>query len=446
MKKNILYIDWMHCRSCELNLEKSISEIAGIKKVSANQRNWELYIEYDDSLDMSKLDKIILDKWYKVWKKQLKSWISHDLELYIQLVTFFVIILFLYVLLGKFWFDIQWWEVWMSPTLWIILLIWLTAWFSSCMAMVWWLILAISSNLNKHKHNLSVWEKFYPHIYFNIGRILWFTIFGAILGGLGSLFDISIIVIWVFTLIVWWVMFMLWINLTEISPRLSNISITLPKFMWKNISGNADSKLWAVVVWAMTFFLPCWFTLAIQMYAMSSWSFFMWAMIMWVFAIWTSLWLIGIWWLTSIFKWYFAKMFFRFVWVLVICLAVFNISNGLSLLKGWPTTINNNINKIVSDEYKNLEIQEIKMDQLASWYSPNKLKISSWKKIRWIINSKSPYGCSSWIVVPDLWINKQLVKWENIIEFVVPDWVSEINFSCIMWMYNGKFIIDNWNK
>lgn len=48
------------------------------------------------------------------------------------------------------------------------------------------------------------------------------------------------------------------------------------------------------------------------------------------------------------------------------------------------------------------------MVQNDDGYSPNVIGIAANRKIRWIIDAKSPSSCSSTIVVPSLGITKHL--------------------------------------
>lgn len=80
-------------------------------------------------------------------------------------------------------------------------------------------------------------------------------------------------------------MLLLGINLTGLSPRLGAVSITLPKFLGMNLGSDASTPLATMTTGALTFFLPCGFTLAMQAYAVSTGSFMAGAMAMAFFAL-----------------------------------------------------------------------------------------------------------------------------------------------------------------
>ncbi len=447
MQKINIHVTGMHCHSCEVIIEKSLIKLSGVSKVIAKQNKWtiEIFFEWQEP-DLQKIEEIIKQNWYSLWIGGKIPWLSHNIDDYLHIWITLLILLIIYLIFQLSGISI--WNIWdiTTPTLWVAFLVWLTAWISSCMALVWWLILWISANWNQWKENDSRWSKFQPHLYFNLGRVLWFWFLGWLLGLFGSFISMSNIFLWSMTVFVWIIMLLLGLNLTHISPKLWNISITLPKFLWKNIwNNNSSSKKWAFITGILSFFLPCWFTLAMQMYAISTGSFFLWSFILWLFALGTVPWLIWIWVLTSFLKWAWAKRFFTFTGTIVLLLWFFNLTNWYNLLSLWIPSWNINIKQNI--DTSNLWNQEIRMTQDENWYSPNTFNIQPNTKIKLIVTSTNPYSCASQLMIPKLWITKSLQQWENTIEFISPaSW--EIKFSCSMWMYNWKFIIDEktWNN
>ena len=104
------------------------------------------------------------------------------------------------------------------------------------MVLVGGLILSVSAKWNEENPNASKWHRFEPHLYFNIGRVLGFGLLGGLLGVFGSFVSLSPFAIGGLTVATGIIMFLLGINLADISPRLSKISITLPKFLGGGIS------------------------------------------------------------------------------------------------------------------------------------------------------------------------------------------------------------------
>lgn len=116
-----------------------------------------------------------------------------------------------------------------SPSFGIALLVGLTAGISSCMAMVGGLILAFSAEWNESHAKASKWHRFEPHLYFHLGRIVGFGILGGLLGVFGAFVSLSPFAIGALTILMGLVMLSLGVKLADLSPRLSRLSITLPK-------------------------------------------------------------------------------------------------------------------------------------------------------------------------------------------------------------------------
>lgn len=86
-------------------------------------------------------------------------------------------------------------------------------------------------------------------------------------------------------------MLLLGLQLTGLFPILSKINFTLPKSI-SRFFGITDNKIYShkgtILLGALTFFLPCGFTQAMQLYAISSGNFISGALIMSLFAIGTK--------------------------------------------------------------------------------------------------------------------------------------------------------------
>jgi sulfite exporter TauE/SafE/copper chaperone CopZ len=447
MKKITLPISGMHCRSCELILEKSIKNVKNVSTVEASERKWTLEISYAGTEpDKDEIEAIVIENGYTIGKKKILPWITKDPNDYRNIILTTLILFVLFIIISQ-----PGWSLWeigntSSPTLAFAFLIGLTAWVSSCMALIGWLVLWISAEWNKihSKDTLSV--RFTPHIYFHLGRVIGFFILGGILGAFGSIINLSNIFLGFMTVLIGSIMFILGLNLTNLSPRIGNFNPTLPKFFGKNIHWENWTRFATFLTGIATFFLPCGFTLAMQIYAVSTGSFLIGGLTLAFFALGTLPWLLSLGFVSAILKGAWLKRFFVFTGVIVLGLGIFNIKNGYTLLSLWVPQVQREdpTEKENANQTENInvgDIQEIHMTQKWNGYEPNTLKIQSWKKVRWIINSTNPYSCASQIIVPSLWISEQLKAWENIIEFTAPE-VGKVPFSCSMGMYRGTFIVE----
>ncbi len=446
LKTEQIPIIGMHCRSCEILIEDELKKIPRIKKISISHKNGAATIHYEGKLDMEAVNRAIKDAGYEIGVEQT-DFISKNFNDYKDLYYSAVILIILYILYnisGLSSFSIGSSSGYSSLP--VVLLVGLTAGFSTCMALVGGLVLGISARHSEKHPGATPLQKFRPHIFFNIGRVLSFFILGGLIGALGSVFQLSGPTLGLLTIVVGIVMLVLGVQLTEIFPGIKN-GLTLPKqisqfFGIKESKNKEYSHKNSIIMGALTFFLPCGFTQAMQLYAISTGSFKTGALVMGIFAIGTMPGLLGVGGLTSVIKGTFAKRFFKFAGLLVVILALVNINNGYNLT-GWKIKLSG-AKKTANLNDPNVKIEDgvqiIRMTQSASGYSPNNFTIKAGIPSKWIIDAKDPNACSGAVTSSKLGIRKVLQQGENIIEFT-PKETGDVTFSCLMGMYRGQFII-----
>jgi sulfite exporter TauE/SafE len=305
------------------------------------------------------------------------------------------------------------------------------------MALVGGLILSISSAWSaKHSEKKGL-TKIIPQLFFNAGRLVGFFIFGGLLGMIGKSFTPSPLANGILNLLVG--VIIIAVGLSLISTRFKSL-ISLPKFFARKISHRQEkrenkghSSFRTMTLGALTFFLPCGFTQAMQLYAISSGNFIDGALAMSLFALGTTPGLLGIGILGGKAGSDKKRLFFKIVSILIIAFGMINAASGTKLIR--TSTAKKQITKI-SDDTKNIKSIEIHMTQLGNGYSPNYFVVELGQPIKWIIDSKTQYSCASSLVIPSLGIKRQLKLGQNVIEFT-PTEKGNIPFSCSMGMYSG---------
>jgi sulfite exporter TauE/SafE len=311
-------------------------------------------------------------------------------------------------------------------------------------------VLGISARHSEKHPEATPLQKFRPHLFFNAGRILSYMIFGGLLGSLGSFLELSGTALGIVTIAVGAVMLLLGVKLTGICPRLETVNFVLPKKISRLLGMKNEQREYShknsFALGAMTFFLPCGFTQAMQIYAVSTGSFAQGSLIMGLFALGTVPGLLGIGGLTSVIKGIFAQRFFKFSGIVVAGLALFNINNGLNLTN-WNlwTGAETEANKVIAqsaDPNVKMEngVQVVRMTESARGYTPNKFTIRQGIPVKWIIDGQELYSCASSIVASKIGVRKNLSLGQNIIEFT-PKEIGQIPFSCSMGMYRGAFTV-----
>ncbi len=453
MKKQTIHIDGMHCRSCEILIEDGIKEIHGVREVNVSHTKGTAEVNYKGHLDTNKVQAVVVRCGYSCGVGKKAPLISTRTEDWNQLAMVAMVLAGVYFIgrwLGIF--NIGGFASSNYSSLPVVFLVGLTAGISTCMALVGGLVLGASARFAKQKPFATPLEKFTPHVFFNIGRIIAFFILGGVIGWVGSILELSLTMTGLLTVLVGLSMFIIGAQLTDVFPRLSGWQLTLPKgvsrFLGIDTHKQAEySHKSSMILGGLTFFLPCGFTQAMQLFAMSSGSPTAGALTMGVFALGTAPGLLSVGGLTAVIKGNQAKYFFKFAGVVVLALAVFNISNGLRLVGfdgsvlGISTGVQGKTLNVPSAQANN-DVQVVRMTQDARGYAPNTFTIKKGVKVRWIVTSTDPYNCASSLVSKKLNIRQALKNGENIIEFT-PTETGKIAFSCSMGMYSGSFNVVN---
>jgi sulfite exporter TauE/SafE len=330
----------------------------------------------------------------------------------------------------------------------VVFVVGLTAGVSTCMALVGGIVFALSTRFAEEHPNLNTAQKIKPHLFFNLGRIIFFVILGALIGFLGSLIHFSTPLLALLTVLVSIITLLLGLQITGIFPVLEKVKLTLPKHIYglvKRKDQSTYSHATAIILGGLTFFLPCGFTQAIQFYAVGTGSALSGALTMGVFALGTAPGLLGVGGLSSLINAKSSKIFFKFAGLVVISLAVFNISNASNLAGisiSLPKKSPQNVIQVADTKDPNVKIvnnvQVVTMLQKSSGYVPNTFTIKKGIPVQWIITSESSASCASSIVSSQLSLRRQLQVGENIVEFT-PTKEGIIRFSCSMGMYRGSF-------
>jgi sulfite exporter TauE/SafE/copper chaperone CopZ len=444
MHQKIIPIRGMHCRSCELLLEDALADVQGITKVKVDFRKGRAAIRHGaDIPSHNEIVNVVKQAGYEVGEPGKLPWITKDAKDW-QYMLFGIVFLGLlyYAVRGAGLLDIALDEK--EVTAGFALLLGLVAGVSTCMALVGGLILGVAARHAELHPEATSWEKFRPHLFFNGGRVLGYALLGGLLGLLGGFLQISSGGLALLTLAVAAVMIILGIKLTNLSPRISATTLTLPPSLARllGVSGHQKeySHKMSVLTGALTFFLPCGFTQAIQLYAVSTGDFQTGALTMGAFALGTSPALLGIGGLSSIMKGARARIFYAVVGILVIAFGVYNIQSAMAVLPASSAGSEANAAPIEGGiDRQNAQV--IRMTQSAGGYSPPTLRVKAGIPVRWIITSESSFTCASSIIVPSLGVHANLQKGENIIEFM-PAKKGTIPYSCSMGMYRGTILVE----
>lgn len=453
-----LKIHGMHCQSCEVLVERKFKAVAGVEGVRVNYSSGKAVLYCSCEPNLTQLDAAIKPHGYSVspWGEAARTLPTAESvgtrRDYFQAGAVFLILFGLYLLLKQYGFLLPQFSFSESLGYGVVFVIGLVAATSTCIAVTGGLLLAVAGRYNEaHPHFTSA-QRFRPHLYFNLGRIFGYAAFGAAVGALGSIMTFSPRTTGVLSVAASVVMILLGLKLLKIFPWLSRLQPKMPKFIAHKIHDLSASQHPAgpAVLGALTFFLPCGFTQALQLYVLTQGSWVKGGLTMLVFALGTLPALLSLGVISSFAKGTFQRYFLKFAGALVVLLGIFNIGNGLTLagvnvrLPGISANSGARAaSRAVDDPNVTFDGQQqvVKMDVVAFAYQPNHFTLRQNVPVRWEINGVNSYGCQSVILVPALGITRFIQQGPNLpIEFT-PTEAGELAFHCSMGMYRGRFTV-----
>ena len=447
MKKLNLKVQGMTCSSCEVLIERNLKKIPGVETVKVSRVNEQAEVECADHLQVEELQNALKDKGYTLSSPEGNTFKRHFIlknkERYSEIGAVLVLLFAAYFLLTQFDLLPKNFGVTDNMSYGFIFVIGLVAATSTCLALAGGLLLAISSKFQENNSNPNGWQRFKPHLLFNIGRIISYTLLGGAIGALGSVLTLSSGVTGAITVIASLLMIVMGLQLLGIFPWLNKVQIKMPKLIAHKVYDDASNKkagqASSFLFGAATFFLPCGFTQALQLYVLGKGDFLTGALTMLAFSLGTLPSLAGIGAFSSFAKGDLKRYFMTFSAVLVIFLGIFNLTPGFNLIgaavalpsidNSIDTNVNINVNTNVFGEKQVIDLKVEGLD-----YFPNKFTLKKGVPVEWNIDGRDAQGCAGIISVPKLGITEQLPK-DNIktITFT-PQQTGKITFTCSMGM------------
>ncbi len=332
----------------------------------------------------------------------------------------------------------------------IVFLIGLLASVSTCIAVTGGLFVSLAAKYDEQAGHLSSAARFLTYLSFNAGRIISYTVFGALIGLAGSALTLSPAAYGAVTIAVSVLMLVLGIQMLGFLPGGKKLRLQMPAALkrWNETLIERRSRSAAFALGAITFFLPCGFTQALQLYVLAKADPVAGALTMFVFSLGTLPVLMGLSLATSFAAGNFKRYFFRFAGAAVIVLSLSSIHQGLLLLDLWPSRTasmqqaaldQSKLGGVVLKDGK--QIANMKIVGLE--YQPNRFAVVEGVPVEWRIDATEAEGCGRVIVVPKLRISRLLSAAEPTVIQFTPGETGEISFNCGMRMMtpNSKFIV-----
>jgi len=451
MKKITAKIEGMHCGSCEVLIERSFKKIRGIEKAKVSHAMGEAELWCSKEPNEKELNDAIREHGYSVSelraesdnalddKNKQKSSNAYKFEFkkeHLHTGAIFLVILGIYLFLKQFNLLPR---IGISDNMGygVIFLIGLVAALSTCLAVTGGLLLSITAKYSQQHPNLEGYQKFKPHIYFNIGRIVSYTLLGGLIGLFGSIITPSIKTTGILTIAASIVMIILGLNMLNL-PWFARFQLKMPKFIAHKVyEMNPNKKAAPFMFGASTFFFPCGFTQALQLYVLSKASFTVGALTMLIFSFGTLPALVSLGAVSSFAKGTFLKRFTKFAAVLVILLGIFSINNGLALT-GTNIDFGSLLPSVKAQDRSDIKIvdgkQIVELTVNSLDYYPAQFTVLEGVPVEWRIDGRNAQGCAQVISVPSLGIIEYLPRDKIKTITFLPKQAGTIKFTCSMGM------------
>lgn len=418
----------MHCASCEVLIERRFKKVPGVESVKVRQGEAEL--TYSTKPTTQELNDAIKADGYSITSQAPAGHTKKD---YLQIGAIFLILVAGYFILKQFSLVP---EIGISENMsyGFVFILGLIAATSTCLAVAGGLLLAVAAKFTQAHPNMSGAKKFEPHIYFNVGRVLSYTFFGGLLGALGSLFVLSSTASGVLTIVVSAIMIILGLQMLGLIP--ARYSPRMPKFIAHSVydATNKEYKASAPFFFgATTFFLPCGFTQALQLYVLASGDWVSGALTMMIFSLGTAPSLLGLGAVTSFSKGSFQKHFLRFAAVLVVLLGIFSLRAGLQLVDATGADMIVAPGSAADPNVKLVDgVQVVNMRIQGYEYYPSQFTVEVGKPVEWVVDASKAAGCGKVLVADKIGV-REFIQGTKTIRFT-PSEVGSISFTCSMGM------------
>lgn len=442
----------MTCGSCEILLERKLKKIPGVSFVKVNHRTGKAVIHFDGQKpDFEQINAAISGTKYQLVTDSVDAGCSlpskkNTFKDYVEIFIIAGILFDLYLVLKPLNLFDSGIGITENMSYGVIFLIGLVAASSSCIAVTGGVLLSLAARYNETFQSATRLQKFKPHLFFNVGRIFSYTLLGGLLGALGSMVSVSARVTGIIGIVASLFMILMGMKTLKLFPGLTKFTVTMPKFISHRVLNleSKQNKSIPFVMGALTFFLPCGFTQALQLYAISTGNFAQGALVMFFFSLGTLPALLSLSAISSFAKGGFQRYFLKVSGVLVLILGIVNISNGLALagikFPSLSIGVTNDVSRAKTNNstaatatiIDGKQVVEMKVDGYS--YFPSEFTVVQGVPVEWRIDGTNAAGCAQVVIAQSIGVSALLPRQGIKTVTFTPREVGDIPFSCSMGM------------
>ena len=448
-KKIVFRVSGMTCGHCEKRITDAVKNIKGVRAVTASFPKKRVEAAYDaEKTTEDAIGAAIEQEGYRVLVSDGKK------QPIGKVAPVFLIVLALYFIVRyAFGFDFINLIPRIDSTV-SLLALFVTGLFTSvhCIAMCGGINLSQSVGTSEGAEG-----RFRKPLLYNLGRVISYTVVGAIVGGLGSVLFVSQTAKGIIMLIA--AVFMILMSLSMLGWLPWWLVPRLPKALSRK-ANQAKKGKGPLVVGLLNGLLPCGPLQAMQLYALSTGSLLMGALSMMLFALGTVPLMLGAGLVFSMLKGKFTRGISRVSAVLVMLIAFVMVSSASGLF-GWsgsasaantpPATSAGSGGSVVEQlEAKGYAVAELQDGvqvveaQLKSSGYPS-IVVQKGVPVRFnlVADDNALNGCNETVEFPAYDVEKRLRAGDNIIEFT-PEKTGTITYTCWMGMIRGSIeVVDD---
>lgn len=454
--RRVVAISGMTCRSCEITIERRFRKLAGVASVEVDAAKGSAVIESEGrapSLDELQ-DAVRKDGYVVRGAKGAPSEAGGKTSLG-EAALLFGTVLVLAAVLSKLGLFDRAYALGGKTTFLGAMFIGLIAGSSSCVAVAGGLLLSSAKKFHERYGGRTAGERMKPVLLFVGGRVCSYALLGGAIGAAGKALNPPPLLTGALMLLAAAYMIVMGLDMLHLAPSwLLRLMPRMPKSIGHRVldAEGREHPIMPAVLGGATFFLPCGFTQALQLYALSSGSFTAGATVLGGFALGTAPMLLGLGWASTSLKGKTSAMFFKFAGALVVVLGLWNVQNGLAVT-GHPLVLPtlsapsaaSAQDAAIADDPNvspdgDTQVITMKLLSQEPYYAPSDhYTVRAGRPVRIVINGLG-MGCRSVFQIPKYGVSVALNKPVNVVEFT-PTAAGEATFSCSMGMYRGSITV-----
>ncbi|MGN0587095.1 MAG: sulfite exporter TauE/SafE family protein [Oscillospiraceae bacterium] len=425
MKEKTLFTENMTCTGCESRLEKRISAIEGVSSAKASFTENKITVTFDEELcSCEDIIKAVEGEGYSL-KKEKSGGASDAVSVIIIVIGVYVIAKALGIA-NVFRYFPEAREGMSYAALFAVGS--LTS--VHCAAMCGGINLTASVG---GKSDRSVQSA----LLYNLGRVISYTLIGAVLGGIGSAAAVSVKARAVVGLIAGVFMIIMGLNMLGSFGFLRKLSVRMPKSLIKKLYGGKNHG--SFYIGLINGFMPCGPLQSMQLFAIASGSAVQGALSMLFFSLGTVPLMLFFGAVAGKLKKSFKHKMTAASAALILIFGIVMIDNNAALSGLYLPEISTNTDNAVKSQIIN-GTQYIETELDFGSYEP--ISVTNGIPVEWTINADEEKlnGCNNEIVIPEYNISVKLKSGENVIRFT-PEKTGIFTYTCWMGMIKSTIVV-----